>query len=129
MKMMLKATVMIPLLMGGFVGAAVPGADAERHFALSKSAPAADVSVETVSEIRLWFTEAPQEGTTSIRLIGSDDEAINAADVAQDPEDDRVFFVELNHPLERGTYTVSWRGMGDDGHVVRETFGFTVTGQ
>lgn len=129
MKKILKATLMTAVLAVGLVGAARPGADAELHFALSKSAPEAGASVETVSEIRLWFTEPPEEGTTSIRLIGSDDEAVHTAEVAQDPEDDRAFFIELHHPLETGTYTVSWRGMGGDGHVVRETFGFTVTDQ
>ncbi|NNF11802.1 MAG: copper resistance protein CopC, partial [Gemmatimonadetes bacterium] len=28
--------------------------------------------------------------------------------------------------LPPGTYTVSWRGMGQDGHVVRDSFQFSV---
>jgi methionine-rich copper-binding protein CopC len=50
-------------------------------------------------------------------------------DIQEDPEDERVHFVELHGALAAGTYTVAWRGMGADGHVVRESFSFSVTGQ
>jgi hypothetical protein len=53
MKKTIKATLMTVLLMGGLVAATGPATDSELHFALSKSAPAADASEEAVSEIRL----------------------------------------------------------------------------
>jgi methionine-rich copper-binding protein CopC len=31
--------------------------------------------------------------------------------------------------LPAGGYTVAWRGIGDDGHVVRGDFTFSVTAQ
>ena len=99
------------------------------HFALSRSAPEADATVESPSEIRLWFTEAPAEGTTQIRLVEAEDAGVHVMDVAADPEDDRSFFIELHGELAPGSYTVSWRGMGADGHVVRDTFEFTVAAQ
>jgi methionine-rich copper-binding protein CopC len=101
----------------------------ERHFALSRSAPEAGVSVEAPSEVRLWFTETPESGTTQIRVVGADEAGVHVADIAQDPEDDRSFAVELHGTLTPGTYTVSWRGMGADGHVVRDEFEFTVVAQ
>ncbi len=99
------------------------------HFALSRSAPEADAAVESPSEIRLWFNEEPAEGTTQIRLVGAEEAGIHVEDVAQDEEDARSFAIELHGTLDPGTYTVSWRGMGDDGHVVRNTFDFTVAEQ
>jgi copper resistance protein C len=109
------------------LAAAMPAS--ERHFALSRSAPEAGTSVESPSEVRLWFTEAPESGTTQIRVVGADEAGVHVADIAQDPDDDRSFAVELHGTLTPGTYTVAWRGMGADGHVVREEFEFTVVAQ
>jgi len=120
------------ILMLAFVGilAAATGgeADAPRHFALSKSSPEAGASVQTPNEIRLWFTQEPQEGTTQIRLVEADDHGVHVMDVAQDANDPTSFYIELHGTLPAGTYNVSWRGMGEDGHVVRDTFQFTVVG-
>lgn len=109
------------------IGAMVAAHPAEiPHFALSRSAPQADASVESPSEIRLWFTEEPAEGTTQIRLVGAEQAGIHVEEVVQDEEDGRSFAIALHGTLDPGTYTVSWRGMGDDGQVVRESFEFTV---
>lgn len=97
------------------------------HFALSKSSPEADASVEAPSEIRLWFTQEPQDGTTSIRVVEADEAGVHVGDVEQHGEDPTSFAVPLHGTLPPGTYTVAWRGMGQDGHVVRETFTFTST--
>ena len=129
MNNMLKTTVMTVLLTGGLVGATGPNAGAEFHFALSKAAPEADATVESVSEIRLWFTEVPEAETTSIRLIGADEQAIDTGAVTQDTEDRQSFGVALEHALSPGTYTVAWRAMGADGHVVRDNYEFTVVAQ
>jgi methionine-rich copper-binding protein CopC len=96
------------------------------HFELSKSAPEEGAEVSSASEVRLWFTQVPQEGTTSIRLLDAAREPIHTSDVVQDAEDARVFSVSLRHALAPGEYTVAWRAMGDDGHVVRGEFSFTV---
>lgn len=96
------------------------------HFALSRSAPEAGASIESPSEIRLWFSEEPEEGTTQIRLVEAEDAGVHVADIVQDAEDGRSFFVELHGTLAPGTYNVSWRGMGADGHVVRDAYEFTV---
>lgn len=97
------------------------------HFDLKQSAPAKDAHVMgSPSEIRLWFTQAPQEGTTSIRLVTSAGDEAATGDVVQDPSDPTVFSVPVTGTLANGTYTVSWRALGQDGHVVRDTFSFMV---
>ena len=97
------------------------------HFDLNKSAPEAGATVASPSEVRLWFTEQPEDGTTSIRLLDGDGEPIHTMDVAQDAEDGRVFSVSLHGELPAGGYSVVWRAMGDDGHVVRGDYSFTVS--
>jgi methionine-rich copper-binding protein CopC len=117
------------LFLGSFAGAAGDAGTDAIHFALSKSTPEADATVASPGEIRLWFTEIPENETTSIRLIGDGAESVHVAEVVQDAEDGRVFSVALHGALPAGTYTVSWRAMGSDGHVVRDTFDFTVAEQ
>lgn len=101
-------------------------AEAVLHFGLSRTAPEAGSSVAAPSEVKLWFTEEPQAGTISIRLLEAEDAGIHVMDAVQDSEDPRAFSVALHGTVPAGTYTVSWRGMGADGHVVRDTFQFTV---
>lgn len=106
---------------------AVPDGDAADglHLRLERSAPAADSVVSAPSEIRLWFSQSTQEDATSIRLLDSAGEPVPTGRV-QGSEDDTVHAVPLDHDLESGRYTVAWRTMAQDGHVIRGDFEFTV---
>ena len=121
---------LIPVLVAALLSA--PPAEAGTaalHFDLAKSAPQADSTVAAPTSVKLWFTEVPQEGSVSIRVVDSEGAAIHTADVAQDAEEPTSFSVDLHHTLAAGAYTVAWRGMGSDGHVVRDDFAFTVAAQ
>ena len=124
MKTLLQTTALALVLAAAM--AAAPTTDAALHFALDRSAPEAGASVEAPSEIRLWFTQEPQEGTTSIRVVEAEDAGVHVTETAQHPDDPTSFYVQLHGTLPPGTYTVSWRGMGQDGHVVRDDFQFSV---
>lgn len=126
MTKMLRSAATSAAMIGALAAATSPIPDDLRHFALSKSAPEADASVPSPSEVRLWFTEEPQEGTTSIRVVGAEDAGVHVDEVTKDPEEATSFAVALHGTLPAGSYTVSWRGMGQDGHVVRDSFDFTV---
>lgn len=110
-------------------GAATVAGASGFHFALERSVPEADASVSSVREIRLWFTQVPQENSASVRLIDAAGEAVETGEVTSDPADGKIVFVALQTPLPPGGYTVAWRGIGDDGHVVRGDFAFTVAVQ
>lgn len=97
------------------------------HFELSRSVPAADSTVHVApTELRLWFTEAPQGGTTAVRVITADEESVPTGDVAVDSNDATSFRLPFTTPLSAGQYKVVWRAMGPDGHVVTGEFGFGV---
>ncbi len=98
------------------------------HFELSKSEPVAEATVQSPSEIRLWFTQVPQENTTSIRVLDTDGGPLHTGEVVQDAADGQGFSVALHGTLRPAVYTVTWRAMGTDGHVVRGDFNFTVSG-
>ena len=96
------------------------------HFGLARSAPADKATVHALSEIRLWFSEAPAEGTVSVRLLDASGAPVPTADPVRDAADGKVVSVQVSQPPAPGQYRVAWRGMGADGHVVRGEFTFTV---
>lgn len=129
MKSLLRTAALAVILVGALTAAASPTMSTPFHFALDRSSPEADATVQAPSEIRLWFTQEPQEGSTSIRLVEAGDAGVEVGEATQDADDPTSFFVELEGTLPAGTYTVSWRGMGQDGHVVRDSFQFSVAAQ
>jgi len=116
------------LMLAGAVPAAQPGTSVDdvAHFALESSSPAAGATVPSPAELRLTFTQEPEDATVSIRVLEAGDAGVHAMDATQDEEDPRSFVMTFHGTFPAGTYTVSWRGMGADGHVVRDTFQFTV---
>ena len=95
------------------------------HFALSGSAPAAEVTVPPPEELRLWFTQAPQDNSMLIRLM-TGDAMVETGSPIPDSEDDKVYSVVVGRTLEEGGYNIAWRAMAADGHVVRGEIPFTV---
>lgn len=98
----------------------------ERHFALESSTPEAGETVSAPDQIVLTFTQEPQEGTVRIRLIEADEAGVHVMDAVEVEGDPLSFSIVIHGTLPPETYTVSWRGIGQDGHVVRDDFEFTV---
>ena len=96
------------------------------HLQLDRSAPAADTTVESPPEIRLWFSQVPQAAATSLRLIRNGAPVDGVGALQPDDGDASVFAAPVEGPLDDGAYMVSWRTMAADGHVVRGDFSFTV---
>lgn len=95
------------------------------HFSLSKSEPAAEATVSPPEELRLWFTQAPQNNSTSIRLLAGD-AVVETGPAIPDSRDDKVYSVAIGRTLQEGGYNIAWRAMAVDGHVVRGEIPFTV---
>jgi methionine-rich copper-binding protein CopC len=102
------------------------GAAPVRHLALQSSLPAADAVVQSPTLIQLDFTEAPQSGTTSIRLVDAGGNLLVTGEVTQSAQDPTVFTTSVDRSLNAGVYSVAWRAMANDGHVLTEDFAFTV---
>ncbi|HAY77141.1 MAG TPA: hypothetical protein DCY33_04805 [Gemmatimonadetes bacterium] len=98
-----------------------------QHFGLSKSIPSAGSKVVSPGQLQLWFTQAPQEGSVTIRLVDSGGDLVGTGEPVRNSEDPKLMEVDVPSVLDAGVYTVVWRGIGDDGHVVRDEFGFEVT--
>ena len=95
------------------------------HFGLAKSMPEADSSVPSPGAIQLWFTQVPQDNSVGIRLINSAGD-LETGPPMQDSGDPKSYSIQVKGELGSGTYMTAWRGIGDDGHVVRSEFSFAV---
>ena len=109
--------------------AVMVGATAHAHFGLAKSLPAADSSVTSPEQLELWFTQAPQDGSVTIRLIDAGGDLMETGDPMRSADDAKMMSVTVDNALAPGVYTVAWRGIGDDGHVIRDDFTFSVTAE
>lgn len=109
------------LSLGALFGAATPP-----HFGLEKSSPEADAMVHEIETVTLWFTEEPAAESVSVRLIDDSGEPVEGLSASVHEEDATIYLMPTPDGLAPGGYTVSWRGMGSDGHVVRGDFAFTV---
>lgn len=125
------STALLALAVSGLTlwpaGPRSPAADSVPHFDLARSVPAADSTVHAApTELRLWFTDEPQDGTTAVRVLNAAEEPISTGEATLDPEDATSVRIPFTTPVPAGQYTVTWRAIGPDGHVVTGDFGFGV---
>ncbi|MDX1568604.1 MAG: copper resistance protein CopC [Longimicrobiales bacterium] len=120
------ATSAFAVLCGLLVAAPSSPSPVELHLALEKSEPAAEAVVTEVTEVTLWFTQRPQDETTSIRILNAEGDLVPSSDAAPLPEQPTVFRTVPEASLADGPYEVVWRTMAADGHVISGDFGFAV---
>ncbi|MFP3947872.1 MAG: copper resistance protein CopC [Longimicrobiales bacterium] len=120
-------TVCAAAILCGLTGAAPSyPSPAELHLVLEKSEPTADAVVAEVSEVTLWFSQRPQDESTSIRILTGGGDLVPSSDAAPLPDQPTVFRTIPESSLPDGSYQVVWRTMAADGHVISGDFGFTV---
>lgn len=96
------------------------------HNRLVKSSPADKATVSPApKEIRLWFAEKPEPALTSITLVAADSSTVATSKVRK-TDDPLSVAVDVTGAMKPGGYTVRWRTSGDDGHVIRGSYRFTV---
>jgi methionine-rich copper-binding protein CopC len=101
------------------------GARSAFHLHLVKSAPAASATVPTSPEsIRLWFSQSPELAVTTVKVTGPGSAAVALAPLASG--DSALVIAPVKTAMAPGSYSVAWRTMAKDGHVIRGTFSFRV---
>ncbi len=101
--------------------------DARRHLKLVKSSPAADTVMATApTAIRLWLSEPAEVPATKIAITTAAGVAVKTSAVTRAATKDAPLEAKIPTPLANGAYTVTWKAMSKDGHVVNGTFAFTV---
>jgi methionine-rich copper-binding protein CopC len=108
------------------LGLAVVGLTAlvQAHTKLEKSEPAAGAVVTAApNQIQLWFNEKLDAAVSKIDLTSP------SGKVDLGPPrvmSDKALMAGISGKLGDGTYTVAWQTAGDDGHLVKGDFTFTV---
>ncbi len=96
------------------------------HATLVKSDPPRRASLSMPpKQIQLWFNEKIEASYASVTVVDKDKKAVtenNPEIVAEDPKS-----VVLNLPeIDSGRYTVQYRVMSVDGHVIESSYDFNV---
>lgn len=118
---------LIALLSAMGVPTAHADADVGLHLELERTEPAEDSVLSTPpSEVRLFFSEAPEPRGTSVRLADSAGELVSSTEAEADEEDRSQVFIRPLEELAPGSYTVHWRVIAQDGHAQNGEFGFRI---
>jgi methionine-rich copper-binding protein CopC len=95
-----------------------------QHLRLERSTPSADTTVtESPATIQLWFNQPPQVAVSRITLRRAEEE-ITVGETRGASE--HALVIDVPSPLGPARYTVDWRAAGNDGHVLRGSFDFTI---
>ena len=112
------------------VSAAAPIMSAMPHITLEASLPEDDQAVSNeVSEVRLFFSDAPLMRGASIRVVNASRRLVRSSPPEADATDPRQLSVQMDPALPACRYVVQWRCIADDGHVMRGDFTFEVVGR
>ena len=94
------------------------------HLAPTKTMPDADAVVtESPNHIQVWFTQDPDPAVSQLSLDGPTGSVeLGKTTVASE----KSLMATVPDSLRPGNYVAHWRSAGDDGHVRRGEFAFTV---
>lgn len=99
-------------------------AAAYAHFKVAKTEPADGATVDRpVRDLRVWFSQEPDVALSKLELEGPAG-ALQVQNVHTMGEKDLMGTVVGAMP--DGAYTAKWQAAGDDGHVMKGEWKFTV---
>lgn len=96
------------------------------HAILVKSQPAKDETVtESPKQIDLWFNDAVRSEYKALAVIDSTGKRVDNHDVAQSLTNGANIYATVP-TLAPGTYTIRYRVVSEDTHIVTGKFEFTI---
>lgn len=104
----------------------LPGAPALAHAMLIKAEPPRRAALTTPPpQVRLWFNEEVEKDYASLAILGADKTPITEVKPHIAADDPKAIVLPLP-ALAAGKYTVKFRVLSVDGHVVDSSYDFTV---
>lgn len=95
------------------------------HLKLTKSSPAAGAELSSAPQaVSLWFSQPVELPVTKVTIVNSAKQQIAVKALVS--ADDGAVVAPISEQLAGGSYTVSWRTMAKDGHVIKGDFTFDV---
>ncbi len=102
------------------------GVPAGAHASLVRSAPAhRAVLGQMPARVQLWFNERLEPAYSTVSVWNEAGAQVDARDVTVPPDDPRQLSVTVETRTP-GLYTVKYRVLSVDGHIVDNRFTFTV---
>ena len=103
-----------------------PPGPVDAHAVLVRSAPAARAAVATAPDrVILWFNERLEPAYSSMSVWSAVGAQVDKKDARVEADDPKRLAVTLAR-LAPGAYTVRYRVLSVDGHIVESTVPFTV---
>lgn len=127
---MIKQLLLVAALAGSAAvatGVAATPVATVRHLRLTASLPAKDTTLTASPDaVRLWFSEQTDLGATKVDVKNAAGQPVGTAALTRGPQRDDPVVATFTAKPGTGRYTVDWRAMSKDGHVVKGSYGFTV---
>ncbi|MGH7348847.1 MAG: copper resistance CopC family protein [Candidatus Rokuibacteriota bacterium] len=116
-------------LVVGLLAAPLSGTPAGAHASLVRSAPAHRAVLARMPErVQLWFNERLEPAYSTVSVWNEAGAQVDGRDATVGPDDSRRLSVAVR-TREPGLYTVQYRVLSVDGHIVDNRFSFTLKGQ
>jgi methionine-rich copper-binding protein CopC len=107
-------------------GLLCPATPAGAHASLVRSTPAHRAVLGQVPErVQLWFNERLEPAYSTVSVWNEAGAQVDARNVMVGPDDPRLLSVAVD-ARQSGLYTVKYRVLSVDGHIVDSRFTFTV---
>ena len=120
-----RPSVIGALAMAALVVTTAP-APALAHAVLVKSIPdSRAVLGRPPDRVQIWFNERLEAAFSTVSVWSESGRQVDRQDAAVGPDDAKRLSVSLL-PMEPGTYTVRFRVLSVDSHIVDSSFRFTV---
>jgi methionine-rich copper-binding protein CopC len=114
-------------LVGAATALALPADAGRRHTRLVRSVPARDSVIATApARVQLWFNEPIELKVSRLRLDGPAARGVVLQPLERGEATDAPVTAPLPTGLTDGRYVVHWSTASKDGHVVRDSFAFTL---
>jgi copper resistance protein C len=121
---MLKTKLPLVTLAAAALAAVALGVAVEAHAKLLRTAPADKATVtKAPTTLQLWFNEAIDVKLSKVELTGPAGKIALGVVHAMEP---KQLMGPITGKMADGAYTVDWQTAGDDGHVQKGSFTFTL---
>ena len=116
----------VALAVALLAGLLCPASRVGAHASLVRSVPAHRAVLGQMPErVQLWFNERLEPAYSTVSVWNEAGAQVDARDVAVGPDDPRRLSVTVE-TRQSGLYTVKYRVLSVDGHIVDNRFTFTV---
>lgn len=116
----------MPLVLAVLLAMGLPVTTALAHSMLTKAEPPRRaVLTKSPTQVRLWFNEKLEGDYASLVVLDDKKRPITEMKPVLAPDDPKSIILPLPE-LQPGKYSVKFRVLSVDGHVVESSFDFTV---